>query len=41
MIFYSSFENIYLLLPIIGFLIGLFGTMLGGGGGFFFYPFLL
>ncbi|WP_321344459.1 sulfite exporter TauE/SafE family protein [uncultured Draconibacterium sp.] len=40
MIFYSSFENIYLLLPIIGFLIGLFGTMLGGGGGFFFLPVL-
>lgn len=40
MIFYSSFENIYLLLPIIGFIIGLFGTMLGGGGGFFFLPVL-
>ncbi|HYQ59358.1 MAG TPA: sulfite exporter TauE/SafE family protein [Draconibacterium sp.] len=40
MIFYSSFENIYLILPIIGFIIGLFGTMLGGGGGFFFLPVL-
>ncbi|MDX8339960.1 sulfite exporter TauE/SafE family protein [Draconibacterium sp. IB214405] len=40
MIFYSSFENIYLILPIIGFVIGLFGTMLGGGGGFFFLPVL-
>ncbi|QIA07998.1 sulfite exporter TauE/SafE family protein [Draconibacterium halophilum] len=40
MIFNSSFENIYLILPLIGFLIGLFGTMLGGGGGFFFLPVL-
>ncbi|WP_321372833.1 sulfite exporter TauE/SafE family protein [uncultured Draconibacterium sp.] len=40
MIFYSSFENIYLVLPVIGFVIGLFGTMLGGGGGFFFLPVL-
>lgn len=40
MIFYSSFDSIYLLLPLIGFLIGLFGTMLGGGGGFFFLPVL-
>ena len=40
MIFYSSFEPIYLLLPVIGFIIGMFGTMLGGGGGFFFLPIL-
>ncbi len=40
MIFYSSFEPIYLLLPLFGFIIGLFGTMLGGGGGFFFLPIL-
>ncbi|WP_163323539.1 sulfite exporter TauE/SafE family protein [Draconibacterium mangrovi] len=40
MIFNSSFENIYLVLPLIGFVIGLFGTMLGGGGGFFFLPVL-
>ncbi|MCY1720861.1 sulfite exporter TauE/SafE family protein [Prolixibacteraceae bacterium Z1-6] len=40
MIFHSSFESIYLVLPIIGFVIGLFGTMLGGGGGFFFLPVL-
>uniref|UniRef100_UPI00321781D4 sulfite exporter TauE/SafE family protein n=1 Tax=uncultured Draconibacterium sp. TaxID=1573823 RepID=UPI00321781D4 len=40
MIFHSSFETIYLLLPIIGFIIGMFGTMLGGGGGFFFLPVL-
>ena len=38
MIFYSSIETIYFLLPLIGFLVGLFGTMLGGGGGFFFLP---
>jgi uncharacterized membrane protein YfcA len=40
LIFHSSFEPIYLLLPIIGFIIGMFGTMLGGGGGFFFLPVL-
>ncbi|WP_319502397.1 sulfite exporter TauE/SafE family protein [uncultured Draconibacterium sp.] len=40
MIFNSSFENIYLILPLIGFVIGLFGTILGGGGGFFFLPVL-
>lgn len=40
MIFHSTFEPIYLLLPIIGFVIGMFGTMLGGGGGFFFLPVL-
>lgn len=40
MIFCSSYDPIYLLLPVIGFIIGLFGTMLGGGGGFFFLPIL-
>lgn len=40
MIFHSSFEPVYLLLPLIGFVIGMFGTMLGGGGGFFFLPVL-
>jgi len=40
LIFHSSFEPVYLLLPIIGFVIGVFGTMLGGGGGFFFLPVL-
>lgn len=40
MIFHSSFEPIYLILPIIGLVIGMFGTMLGGGGGFFFLPVL-
>lgn len=38
MIFHSSIEPIYFLLPIVGFIVGLFGTMLGGGGGFFFLP---
>jgi len=40
MIFHSSVELIYFILPVLGFLIGLFGTMLGGGGGFFFLPIL-
>ena len=40
MIFYSEYQSIYLILPLIGFLLGLFGTMLGGGGGFFFLPVL-
>jgi hypothetical protein len=40
MIFHSSIEPIYFILPLVGFLIGLFGTMLGGGGGFFFLPIL-
>jgi len=41
MIFHSSIEPIYFLLPLVGLLIGLFGTMLGGGGGFFFLPILI
>lgn len=40
MIFHSTIEPIYYLLPIIGLIIGLFGTALGGGGGFFFLPVL-
>jgi hypothetical protein len=40
LIFHSTFESVYLLLPIIGFAVGMFGTMLGGGGGFFFLPVL-
>jgi uncharacterized membrane protein YfcA len=40
MIFHSSFEYIYLWLPLIGFIIGLWGSMMGGGGGFFFIPIL-
>ncbi|MDX9772390.1 MAG: sulfite exporter TauE/SafE family protein [Bacteroidales bacterium] len=42
MIFHSSFENIYLWLPLIGFLVGLISTLIGGGGGgFFFIPVLI
>ncbi len=40
MIFHSQFENSYLWLPLIGFIIGFFGTVIGGGGGFFFIPVL-
>jgi uncharacterized membrane protein YfcA len=40
MIFHSSFEYIYLWLPLIGFVIGLWGSMMGGGGGFFLIPVL-
>ncbi|HDJ33858.1 MAG TPA: sulfite exporter TauE/SafE family protein [Bacteroidetes bacterium] len=40
MIFHSPFEFSYLWLPLIGFIVGLFGTMIGGGGGFFFLPVL-
>lgn len=40
MIFHSAIEPIYFLLPVLGLVIGLFGTMLGGGGGFFFLPIL-
>lgn len=31
---------LYYLLPIIGFIIAIAGTMMGGGGGFFFFPLL-
>jgi uncharacterized membrane protein YfcA len=40
MIFHSAFESSYLWLPLIGFLVGLIGTLIGGGGGFFFIPVL-
>lgn len=40
MFFYSSIEPLYFILPIVGLIVGLFGTMLGGGGGFFFLPLL-
>lgn len=41
MIFHSSFEYIDLWLPLVGFLVGLIGTLIGGGGGgFFFIPIL-
>jgi len=42
MIFHSSFQNIYLWLPLFGFFVGLIGTLIGGGGGgFFFIPVLI
>ncbi|MBN2698244.1 MAG: sulfite exporter TauE/SafE family protein [Bacteroidales bacterium] len=41
MIFHSAFESIYLWLPVVGFIVGLIGTLIGGGGGgFFFIPIL-
>lgn len=40
MIEFSEIQNIYFILPLLGFIIGLFGTMVGGGGGFFFLPVL-
>lgn len=40
MIEFSDIQTIYYILPLVGFVIGLFGTMLGGGGGFFFIPLL-
>ena len=40
MIFHSSFEYIYLWLPLAGFIVGFIGSMVGGGGGFFFLPVL-
>lgn len=41
MIFYSSFEYSYLWLPVIGFIIGFFASIMGSGGGFFFLPVLI
>lgn len=40
MIEFSQIEPIYYLLPLVGLLIGFFGTVLGGGGGIFFLPVL-
>jgi uncharacterized membrane protein YfcA len=40
MIEFSDIQNIYWVLPVLGFIIGIFGTMVGGGGGFFFLPVL-
>ena len=37
---FESFETIHLILPFIGFVIGLVGTIVGGGGGIFFLPIL-
>ncbi|MFW6371789.1 MAG: sulfite exporter TauE/SafE family protein [Bacteroidota bacterium] len=41
MIFHSSIENSYLWLPLIGFTIGFFASVIGSGGGFFFLPALI
>ena len=41
MIYHSSFEYGYLWLPLIGFTIGFFASVLGSGGGFFFLPALI
>jgi len=40
MIEFSEIQNSYYILLLVGLLVGLFGTMLGGGGGFFFLPIL-
>ena len=40
MMFFSTIEPVFYLLPFVGFTVGVFGTMLGGGGGFFFLPVL-
>ena len=40
MIDYSEIQNSYYILPLVGLIVGLFGTMLGGGGGFIFLPVL-
>jgi uncharacterized membrane protein YfcA len=37
---FSEIQNSYFILPLVGLIIGLFGTMFGGGGGFFFLPVL-
>lgn len=36
MFFYSEFQQSYLWLPLIGFVIGMLASMIGSGGGFFF-----
>ncbi len=41
MIFHSSFQYSYLWLPLIGLVVGLLGSMVGGGGGFVFPPALI
>ena len=38
MIEFSEIQNSYYILPLVGLLVGLFGSILGGGGGFFFLP---
>lgn len=41
MTFHSLFELNYLWLPLIGFIVGFCGAVIGGGGGFFFLPVLI
>jgi len=41
MVFHSAFENSYLWLPLVGFVVGFLGSVIGGGGGFFFLPVLI
>lgn len=41
MIFYSPIEPMYYMLPVIGLIVGLLGTLVGGGGGFVFLPVLV
>lgn len=36
-----TIEPVYYLLPLLGFVVGIFGTMLGGGGGFIFMSFYI
>lgn len=39
--FYSPIEPMYYMLPVIGLIVGLLGTLVGGGGGFVFLPVLV
>ncbi len=41
MFFYSPIEPLYYILPVIGLIVGLLGTLVGGGGGFVFLPVLV
>jgi uncharacterized protein len=41
MIFHSPFQHSYLWLPLIGLIVGMVGSMVGGGGGFVFPPALI
>lgn len=38
--YFSDISPVYYLLPLLGLLVGLFGSLLGGGGGFVFLPVL-
>jgi len=40
MIEFSEVQNSYFILPVLGFVVGVFGTMFGGGGGLLFIPLL-